>query len=457
MKSVLVLGCGRSSGALISYLGRLAPEHDWKVIVADVDPAVCRKKAAGLPHVQTRALDVTDREALAQAIGGVDLVISLVPALMHPPVARQCLAARKNLLTASYVSDETQSLGGEVEAAGLLFLCECGLDPGIDHLSGMRVIDQIRSSGGTLTAFETLAGGLLAPSPDVNPWEYKFTWNPRNVVVAGQGGVKFLQRGRLKYIPYHRLFQRTEVIHIPGHGYFEGYGNRDSLKYLKIYGLEGIQTLYRGTLRRLGFCRAWDAFVQLGATDDSYEMEKVGDMNHRDFINSFLSYNPHDSVELKLAQYLGLRLESEEMFRLHWLGVFDAEPVGLERGTPARILEHILKKRWTLDPDDQDMIVMWHKLDYELDGAEHQIQSHMATLGKNAEETAMARTVGLPLGIAARLVLTGELKATGVRRPVTREFYEPILAELEAHGITFVEREVERTGGPVWPHRSDPA
>ena len=227
---------------------------------------------------------------------------------------------------------------------------EMGLDPGIDHMSAMQVLDRIKSAGHKLTAFETFTGGLLADDQKVdNPWQYKFTWNPRNVVLAGTGIVKFIQEGRLKYIPYQKLFQRTEVIHIPEYGYFEGYANRDSLKYLEVYKLNGINTLYRGTLRRPGFCKAWDAFVQIGATDDSYTLFGLEDMTHRQFINTFLQYNPNDSIELKLAHYLNIGMESAEMYKLKWIGIFDDQLIGLQEGTPAQILEHILKKKWTLD------------------------------------------------------------------------------------------------------------
>ncbi|MEQ9302448.1 MAG: saccharopine dehydrogenase C-terminal domain-containing protein, partial [Marinoscillum sp.] len=322
-------------------------------------------------------------------------------------------------------------------------IMELGLDPGIDHMSAMKVLDRIKAEGHELTAFETFTGGLLADNQNKdNPWQYKFTWNPRNVVLAGTGTVKFIQESRLKYIPYQKLFTRTEVIHVPGYGYFEGYANRDSLKYLDLYNLRGIKTLYRGTLRRVGFCKAWNIFVQIGATDDTYEMENVAEMTHRQFINSFLQYNPHDSVELKLAHYMNLGMESEEMYKLQWLGLFENEPVGLEKGTPAQILEHILKKKWTLDESDKDMIVMWHKFNYLDNGQPKEIQSHMIALGDDAVNTAMSKTVGLPLAIAAKLVLQGKIKTRGVHIPTRKEIYEPILEELEKMGFEFSEREI---------------
>jgi saccharopine dehydrogenase-like NADP-dependent oxidoreductase len=255
--------------------------------------------------------------------------------------------------------------------------------------------------------------------------------------------VKFIQEGRFKYIPYHKVFRRTEVIHIPGHGYFEGYANRDSLKYIDSYELHDIQTLYRGTLRRPGFCKAWDLFIQLGATDDSFKMEKVNEMTHRQFINSFLYFNPHDSVELKLAHYLNIDMESEEMYKLKWLGLFDDELVGLKEGTPAQILEHILKKKWTPRKDEKDMIVMWHKFDFKEGDRAREIQAHMVVVGDDANNTAMAKTVGLPLGVAAKMILTGQIQLSGVQIPTRREVYKPVLKELEQMGFEFSEREID--------------
>ncbi|RMG59865.1 MAG: saccharopine dehydrogenase [Bacteroidetes bacterium] len=447
MKRILILGAGRSSTVLIHCLREACAKHGWHLTVADISEEMVRAKTGpDTAHLKALAFDVHNSDQRAELIQEADVVISMLPASFHPLVAGSCLHFGKHLLTASYLPDEIRQMDAEARRKGILMLMEAGLDPGIDHMSAMRVLDKIRAQGYTLTGFETFTGGLIAPETAAdNPWRYKFTWNPRNVVLAGSGHVKFIQEGRYKFIPYHRLFRRTEIIYIPEHGYFEGYANRDSLKYLDVYNLRGIRTLYRGTLRRPGFCRAWDIFVQLGATDDSYQLEGVGEMTHRQFINSFLSYDPHNSVELKLAHYLGLDLEGEEMHKLQWLGLFEETPIGLETGSPAQILEHILKKRWSLQPDDQDMIVMWHKFDF-LDGNRpRQIQSHMVIKGEDASESAMAKTVGLPIAIAARQLLTGQITATGVHIPVTPELYGPLLDELKGHGIDFVEREVELT------------
>lgn len=443
MKHLLILGAGRSTTILIDHILACCTREGWTLTLGDLSQAAAASRLQGHPQASAIRFDIHDEAQRNAEVARADLVISMLPARFHPLVAKACLAHGRSMLTASYVSKEIKDMYAEVQAKGLLFLMECGLDPGIDHMSAMRVLDHIRKDGHELTGFETFAGGLLHPDSCLdNPWHYKFTWNPRNVVLAGQGVVKFIQEGRYKYIPYHRLFRRTEVVHIPGHGYFEGYANRDSLRYLDVYQLHGIKTLFRGTFRRPGFCPAWNVFVQLGATDDSYELEGVADMTHRQFLNSFLSYDLHNSVELKLAHYMQVDLESQEMFRLKWLGLFDEELIGVERGTPAQVLEHILKKKWTMTPEDRDQIVMWHKFDFLDKGMPRQIQSHLVVDGEDPIYTGMAKTVGLPLGIAAELMLKGEINASGVQVPILPEIYEPILTGLATHGLNFIEREM---------------
>lgn len=437
MKNILVLGAGRSAAALIDYLIKACNTEGWKLRIGDYDI----KNISEQEGIEIIQFDINNVDQKNELIGQADLVVSMLPAQFHPIVAHACLEHEAHLVTASYVSEELKNLNDEAKKKELIFINECGLDPGIDHMSAMKVIDTIRENGHELKSFETFTGGLLAPSEEDNPWEYKFTWNPRNVVLAGQGVVKFIQEGRYKYIPYHKIFKRTEIVHIPGHGYFEGYANRDSLKYLDVYDLRGIQTLYRGTFRRPGYCKAWDVFVHIGATDDSYQMEGVENMTHRQFINSFLSYNPHDSVELKLAHYMNLEIDGPEMHKMRWLGIFDDEPVGLSKGTPAQILERILKKKWTLNQDDRDMIVMWHKFDYVANGEPKQIQSTLVAIGDDSTNTAMSKTVGIPVGIAAKLILKGIITEPGVHIPTSKSIYAPILNELEELGFEMSEKE----------------
>jgi saccharopine dehydrogenase-like NADP-dependent oxidoreductase len=245
---------------------------------------------------------------------------------------------------------------------------EIGCDPGIDHMSAIQVIDRIREKGGKIILFESFTGGLMAPESDNNLWNYKFTWSPRNVVLAGQGGAaKFLQEGTYKYIPYNRLYRRTEFLEVDGYGRFEVYANRDSLKYQHEYGLDGVKTLYRGTMRRVGFCRAWNMFVQLGMTDDEYTMDDSENMSYRDFVNAFLAYSPTDSVELKFRHALKIDQDDIMWDKLEELDIFSStKMVGLKKATPAEILQKILMEKWTLQPDEKDMIVMYHTFGYEM-------------------------------------------------------------------------------------------
>jgi saccharopine dehydrogenase (NADP+, L-glutamate forming) len=442
MKVILIIGAGRSSSSLIAYLLAEAVTHSWNIIVGDVSLALAQERVGNSAVGEAILFDIHNEANSRLLLAKADVVISLMPAFLHPVVARYCLALKKHLLTASYVSDEMRSLHEVAQANDLLFLNESGLDPGIDHMSAMHVIDKIKHNGGKLLSFESFTGGLITPETDAeNPWRYKFTWNPRNVVMAGQAPAKFLQQQDYKYIPYQQLFKRTTPIYVPGYGDYEGYANRDSLTYIDTYGLQGINTMLRGTLRNKGFCDAWNVFVQLGCCDDTYRMENVAAMTHRDFINSFLPYDVTLSVEDKLMHQLKLDAKGGEMVRLRWSGLFDTTLVGLDAGTPAQILEHILNKRWKLNPHDIDLIVMWHRFVYTKNGEQREVQAWLTAKGNDNIYTAMAKTVGLPLGIATKLLLQGKIKQRGVVVPIQAELYEPILAELKLLGIALEEKD----------------
>jgi len=442
MKKILLIGAGRSTYSLVKYLKQFADQ--WQLTIADQIISLAEEKAGWHPNFEALELDINNAEKRKRAIQDHHLVISMLPAHMHIAVAQDCVEFKKHMVTASYISPEMEALDQAAKDAGVIMINEIGVDPGIDHLSAMKVLDEIRDEGGKMMAFESFTGGLVAPESDNNPWNYKFTWNPRNVVLAGAGGaVKFIQEGKYKFIPYHQLFRRTEMITVEDYGRFEGYANRDSLRYRKTYGLENIPTIYRGTLRRPGFCRAWDVFVKLGMTDDSYVLSDSEHMTKREFTNTFLAYNPNDSVELKLMHYLSIPQDSELMDKLQWLGVFDDEVIGLKHATPAQMLQAILQERWSMHEDDKDMIVMYHKFGYELNGEQRMIESSMVSIGKNSKETAMARTVGLPLGIAVKNILNGKITTPGVQIPIKREIYLPLLKELEDYGIHFNEKEIE--------------
>ncbi len=443
MKKILILGAGLSSNSLINYLLKQTEKHSWHITLGDLDEQKARNKIGDHPHGTAVCFNVFNEEHRELLISNADIVVSMLPPTMHHMVAISCLKNRKNLITASYVTDEIKQLDAQVRKLGLLFLNEIGVDPGIDHMSAMKIIERIRSEGGKPDVFESDTGGLVAANYDNNPWHYKFTWNPRNVVLAGQHGARFLHNGKFKYIPYHKIFQRYEIISIPDQGEFEVYPNRDSLKYKDDYGLDEVSTMFRGTIRRPGFCDAWNALVQIGATDDSYIVEFPGEMTYRDFTNSFIAYNIVDPVEIKLANYLNIPFDGKIMKQLEWLGLFERKPVRLKNQTPARILQHLLEEKWKLEPDDKDMIVMQHQFEYLLKGKRKRIVASLIVIGENTDETAMSMTVGLPAGIAVKLILEGKIHATGVRIPTTREFYNPILNELEKYRIKFVEEYYE--------------
>ena len=448
MRKILLIGAGKSTSALIKYLKEKSNEEKLQLIIGDLSLANAEKFAGDHPNTKAIQLDIFKADQRQEAIKNADIVISMLPARFHIEVAKDCVNFNKNLVTASYVSDEMQALDEEVKQKGLTFMNEIGVDPGIDHMSAMQVIDRIRAKGGKMLLFESFTGGLVAPESDTNLWNYKFTWNPRNVVVAGQGGAAvFVQEGKYKYIPYHRLFRRTEFLEVENYGRFEGLANRDSLKYRSVYGLDSIKTLYRGTLRRVGFSKAWNMFVQLGMTDDTYTLEGSEDMSYRDFVNSFLPYSPTDSVELKTRYNLKIDQDDVMWEKLLELDIFNPhKKIGIKNATPAQALQKILEEKWTLAPDDKDMIVMYHKFGYEIDGKTNQIDSTMVHLGEDQTYTAMAKTVGLPVAIATLKILNKEITTTGVLRPITKEIYDPILKELAENGIVFKEKEREYLG-----------
>jgi len=448
MRKILVIGSGKSSSYLIKYFLDKAESENLFITIGDINTENAKKLIGDSAFAEAITLDVFDADSRQTYIKNADIVVSMLPARFHIEVAKDCVKNGKHLVTASYVNAEMQALDDAVKSKGLIFMNEIGVDPGIDHMSAMQVIDRIRDKGGEIILFESFTGGLVAPESDNNLWNYKFTWNPRNVVVAGQGGAaKFIQEGAYKYIPYNRLFRRTEFLEIENYGRFEAYANRDSLKYQHVYGLDKIKTLYRGTMRRVGFSRAWNVFVQLGMTDDSYTIDDSENMSYRDFVNSFLPYSPTDSVELKIRHQLKIDQDDIIWDKFLELDIFNAsKQVTLKKATPAQILQKILMDKWTLDPLDKDMIVMYHKFGYVLNGKKYQIDASMVALGDDQTYTAMAKTVGLPVAIATMDILNGKIKSPGVQIPITKEVYDPILSELKSYGIEFHEQEVPYLG-----------
>lgn len=441
-KSILILGAGRSSASLIQYLARTCQEFKWKLVVGDFSLQAAANMTRSYPFAKAIQFDILNKPKSAEAIAASDIVISLIPAHLHLLVAELCVEFGKHLITASYVTPEMKGLHQDAVRKDLLLLNECGLDPGIDHMSAMGLIDKIKSEGGVIDTFLSFTGGLISQTTDPqNPWRYKFTWNSRNVVMAGQSTAKYLDEGEFKYIPYQQLFSRLTDVHIDELGDYEGYANRDSLKYISAYGLEKVKTMLRGTLRSKGFCKAWNVLVQLGCCDDTFQIENISTMTHAMFISSFVK-NSKTPLKSSLAEQFKIDEGSDEIKMLDWAGLFSDEIIGLSKATPAQALEHILNKKWKLNSQDKDQIIMWHKLIYRLDGMEKEIQATLISTGENATHTAMAKTVGLPIGIAAKLLALGKIQSRGVVIPTAPEFYSPILEELSSLGIEMKEKQV---------------
>ena len=439
MQNILIIGAGRSASCLIKYMLDHAEKEGWNVTVGDVSLDLVKQKTAGHSRARAIAFDIHNEAQRREEIMKADLVISMLPAFMHMEVAKDCVHFKKHLATASYVSKEMKELDEEARSAGIILVNEIGLDPGIDHASAMKVIDHIHEEGGELTSFQSFCGGLVAPESNDNPWGYKFSWNPRNVVLAGQGTAQFIEEGKYKYIPYNRLFTQICNVTVDGHGTFDAYANRDSLSYRKLYDIEKIPTMLRGTLRMPGYCRAWNVFVKLGLTDDTYKVEASETLTYKQLMEAFLPQGK-GTVKEKLVAFMGKEMDAEALAKIEWLGIMEDRRIRLKDASPAQILQDLLEEKWLLKADDKDMIVMQHEFKYTCKGKNKEIISSLVVIGHDQVFTAMAKTVGLPLAITAKLILQGKIKARGVVIPVSKEIYEPVLKELEEYGVKFEEK-----------------
>ncbi|MFM7053979.1 MAG: saccharopine dehydrogenase C-terminal domain-containing protein, partial [Bacteroidota bacterium] len=361
---------------------------------------------------------------------------------MHHLLVEECLKHGKHFLSASYVSAKVAAMEPEAREKGVVIISECGLDPGIDHMSAMEIINRLKSQGANLISFKSYTGGLVAPESNDNPWGYKISWNPRNVILAGQGTASYLWGGKYKHTPYSRIFTDIESLEVEQVGRFDGYANRDSVSYMKIYGLEGISGLLRGTLRQRGYCRAWNVFVTLGLTDDGIKIPGSGTMTYAELVESFLPVHVKgETLAHRVASLCGLPVDGEAMTLVSWTGIFEDTTIGIENATPAQILQKLLESKWILNPEDKDMVVMVHDFVYELNGETHKLTSSLVVKGEDSVHTAMAKTVGLPLAITALKLMDGSISLPGgLYLPVTKEIYEPVLHDLEKNGIVFQEK-----------------
>ncbi len=421
MKNILLFGAGKSATCLIDYLSGICLRNQWTISVADNNPDMLHKKLAGLTGVcpvQANAQNEFERDPLIEKS---DLVISLLPPALHILVARSCVVKSKNLLTASYIDENIRLLQPEIERKGLLFLGEMGLDPGIDHMSAMSIIDRIRTEGGEISYFISHAGGLIAPESDDNPWHYKISWNSRNVVRAGSAGAVFRELNKVRRIPYQHIFENPGTVKDGLGATYAWYPNRDSLEYISVYGLEDAVTFLRTTLRHPDFCRAWKDIVAAKLTDDlqllgsSVKTIMQWSMDLRPYVNAF----------------------NKPLF--DFLGLFEDVLLPEGAATSADVLQSLIESKWQMQERDKDLIIMIHELGYTHGQKKYSVKSSLMVKGENSRQTAMAKTVGLPLGIAARLILENKIELRGLHIPVRPEIYRPVLKELESHEIRFHE------------------
>lgn len=432
-KKILVFGAGKSATCLIDYIVEQAGAHGWQVSLADADLALAQSKLGNAPNANAVAVNVADENARNLLVQWADIVISLLPPALHFLVAKDCVQFSKHLLTASYTDSNIRSLQPLIEEKQLLFLCEMGLDPGIDHMSAMQMIHRIENQGGRITSFISHCGGLVAPESDDNPWHYKISWNPRNVVMAGKAGAVYRQHNDVKKIGYSELFDAARLVKMPGLGDLAWYPNRDSLDYISIYGLQKVETFIRTTLRYPEFCLGWKHIIELQLTDENTFYE-TGNMTLRDF------FNQHFSQKQLAARAKELQQHTIFSKQLEWLGTRDNTTlINKGRCTAMDVLQFALEKKLVLHATDKDMIVMLHEVEYLLQGKNYRVKSHLLVKGDDHLRTAMAKTVGLPLGIAAKLLLESKIELTGLHIPVIPAIYEPVLAALEQHGICFHE------------------
>jgi saccharopine dehydrogenase (NADP+, L-glutamate forming) len=442
MSKILIIGAGRSSSSLIDYFLSNAKTYSWHITIADANKKAVESKITAYLDVATAVeFDVNNISLREELIKQSDFVVSMLPAFMHGDVARDCVRLGKHIATASYVSQDMKDLDLEAKQKNLLLLNECGLDPGIDHASAMKVIHEIHEKGGKIISFKSFCGGLVAPESNDNPWGYKFSWNPRNVILAGQGTAQFIEESKLKFIPYNRIYTQTETIEVEGYGKFDAYANRDSIGYREPYGLNDASTMLRGTLRMPGYCKAWNVFVKLGLTDDTYKIKNTHTLTYTDLLESFLPKG-NSSVKEKLISFMGDDIDEDLIIKLEYLELFSNRKILLKEGSPAELLQQLLEEKWLLKTGDKDMIVMQHQFEYELNGVHHKLNSSLVVIGDDEVHTAMAKTVGLPLAISIKNFLTGKFKLYGVQIPIVKEIYEPMLTELESMNIVFKEHHV---------------
>ena len=435
-----MFGAGKSATILIDFLGKSCEKKNWKLQICDADFSLAQSKSSPFSCAEAFSFDITDTAKRQQLISGADIVISMLPPSLHFSVAKDCVAFSKNLLTASYLDSNVRSLSDEIEKKGLLFIGEMGLDPGIDHMSAMRIINEIKNKGGTITSFKSHCGGLMAPQSDDNPWHYKITWNPINVVAAGSSGGFYKKNGEIVEVLYSKVFaDEDQLVEVPGIGSLAWYPNRDSLSYIDTYRLHGINTFIRTTLRYPSFCRGWNKIVHLDLTNKNDHEEIKNCKTFADWFELKRNKLIQNSDDFKETNFFN----TEFLEQIDFIGLRSKENLPQPVSNSASLLQFLLEKNLVMKPDDKDMIIMLHEIEFTVDGKNKLTRSCLTVKGKDKTHTAMAKTVGLPLGIAATLILENKIKVSGLHIPVIPEIYKPVLEELELNGIKFNEKKTD--------------
>lgn len=444
MKRILVLGAGQSTPYLVHRLLELAERGDWLITIGDLDRGAAEERVAGHPRGQAIFFDVNDESVRSAAIAGTDVVINMLSPVFQDLVAWDCVALGRHMLSVSYRDQAVRDLGRDARRKGVLLLCELGLDPGIDHMSAMSVIDRVHAAGGRITRFCSYGSGVPAPDQELNPLRYAITWNPRNVVMASEQGAQYMEDGKIKLVPWHHVFHHTWPVEVDGLGRFEAYPNRDAMAYMRSFGLVHVRTMIRGTLRYPGWSETWAQIVLLGLPNENLRIPDLGGRSYREVVEMFLPRSSEGQrLEERVARFLQISPTGRIMENLSWLGLFSEEKIGCRGETPAEMMIHLLKQKLPLLPDMRDMVIIMHELDVEYPDGRRKLERVTSTLVAHGEPdkfTAMAKTVGLPTASAARLLLAGDLKLSGSHIPTHRSIYEPVLREIASEGLEFNEK-----------------
>lgn len=441
MKNILLLGAGMVARPLVRYL---LDQDDFRIVVASRTLSKAENLISNHPRGKAQQLNVTNTEALRKLVSSSDLVISLLPYVHHIKVANYSIEYRKPMVTTSYVSGEMQALNRKAEEAGIIVLNEIGLDPGIDHMSAMKIIHSVQNKGGKIISFCSYCGALPAPEAATNPFRYKFSWSPRGVVLAAKNEAKYLKNGQEINVPWRQLFEDYATITIEGLGDLEVYPNRNSLQYIKKYGISSTQTMFRGTLRYPGWCETWKNLGKLGFLDK--EEKDMRGLSYKEFVELLIHRitqikSPQENTKLTVANYLQIDENSPVMEKFEWLGLFSEEQLPLERGSALDVLADRLLEKLKYEEGERDMVVLHHEFIGEYpEGQKDRITSTLIDYGKPGGDTAVARTVALPAAIGSKLILQRKIDFKGVYIPTIPSIYEPILKELEEQGIICSER-----------------